>query len=81
MIDEGPSSEDLESFDRDTGYCSECGAEIWDQSDICPKCGFALTRGTLSRPPVEDWWRHRSIALIGLLTTAAFLWMLLRLLL
>ena len=78
MIDEGPSSEDLESLDRDTGYCSECGAEIWDQADICPICGFALTRGTLSRPPVEDWWRRRSISLVALLTAAAFLWMLLR---
>ena len=78
MFDEGPSSEDIQSLDKDTGYCSECGAEIWDQSDICPKCGFALVRGTLSRPPVEDWWRRRWIALMGLLTAAAFLWTLLR---
>ena len=78
MIDEGPSIEDIERFDRDTGYCSECGAEIWDQSDFCPKCGLALTKGAMSRPPIEDWWRRRSISLIGLLTVAAFLWMLLR---
>lgn len=78
MIDEGPSLEDIDRFDKDTGYCSECGAEIWDQSDSCPECGFSLIKGTLSRPPIEDWWRRRSIALIGVLLTAGCLWMLLR---
>ena len=70
----------VEEFSNKGGFIttpSECGAEIWDQADICPKCGFALSRGTLSRPPVEDWWRRRWMTLVGILTAAAFLlWLL-----
>jgi len=33
---------------RDTGYCPDCGAEIYDAAEICPKC-FAWIDGETSR--------------------------------
>ncbi|MEY2716390.1 MAG: hypothetical protein RIT24_2733 [Planctomycetota bacterium] len=33
---------------RDTGFCPECGAEIYDAADICPKC-FAWIDGETTR--------------------------------
>jgi len=36
---EGPSEEDLERFSReDTGYCPECGEEVWDDAPQCKAC-------------------------------------------
>ena len=34
--------------EADTAYCPECGAEIYDAADICPKC-FAWIDGDTSR--------------------------------
>lgn len=31
-------------------YCPDCGAKIWDQADICPKC-FSYLAGHTSRFP------------------------------
>lgn len=73
MIDEGPSSEDIERFSDDTGHCPHCGAEIWDQADVCPRCRNYIGGDTLSRHPVEQWWRQKwwavfvVLVLIGLL--------------
>ena len=52
MIDEDPSPEDIERFgdDRDTGYCPSCGAEIWDEAELCPKCGQFITAPSHRRP-------------------------------
>ena len=38
MQDEGPSQEDIDQFDHETGYCPECGAEVWDEAYACPEC-------------------------------------------
>jgi hypothetical protein len=73
MIDEGPGPDDLRRFGDDTAYCPECGAEIYDQAEICPDCGAYLTRGPISRPPVEDWFRRRWILLIVIVVIVAFL--------
>lgn len=48
--------DDLDDFDdaaeeeSDQAYCPDCGAQIWDQSDVCPKC-FAFLGGDTSRHP------------------------------
>src|SRR5690242_4791978 len=53
MKDEGPSRQDIERFNRETAYCPDCGAEVWDQAEVCPKC-FAYLGGTTStRPPIR----------------------------
>ena len=36
-----------------TGYCPECGAEVYDDADACPKCFAWITGRTLHKPP-ED---------------------------
>lgn len=80
MIDENPSPEDIERFDREIAYCPDCGAEIWDQADVCPKCFAYLGGHTSSREPIQRWVHHRTILLIifGLLALFAFLWLLTR---
>ena len=74
-IDEGPSPEDLERFGGDgddTGYCPQCGEEVWDQVDVCPQCGHAMTGGPGSRAPFEAWWRRRTILLVTIIVLIAF---------
>ena len=54
--DEGPSLDDLRRFGSEadtTGYCPECGAEVYDDADACPKCFAWITGRTLHKPP-ED---------------------------
>ncbi len=72
MHDEGPSSEDLERFGDDTAHCPACGAEIWDQAPVCPKCGEAIAGRTLSRPPLEHWLHKRWIILVAIIALIAF---------
>lgn len=77
MRDEGPSPDDLERFDRDTAYCPDCGAEMWDQADVCPKC-FAYVAGeTSSKQPTQRWFHQRTVLLviIALLAAFALIWL------
>ena len=73
MHDLGPSPEDIERLSSDTGYCSACGAEIWDQAEFCPECGEHLGGHTMRRPPVEEWFRQRWIILVSITVLIAFL--------
>ena len=41
-------AEDQARFSSETAFCPECGAEIYDAADICPKC-FAWVDGDTSR--------------------------------
>lgn len=53
---DAPSADDSDAqdaLDRDrfasqTAYCPECGAEIFDAADVCPKC-FTWLDGETSR--------------------------------
>lgn len=40
--DEGPSDEDLDRFGEDSpqadARCPDCGAAVWSEADVCPKC-------------------------------------------
>ena len=71
-VDEGPSEQDIERFDRETAYCPDCGAEIWDQAEICPKCHAYLYDGPQTSPPVEAWFRRRWMLLIVILALIGF---------
>lgn len=77
MVDEGPSPEDIERFDRDMAYCPDCGAEVWDQAEICPKCHAYLGGHTSSRLPIQRWFQHRWFLLIvfALLLAFALMWL------
>lgn len=61
--EEGPSPEDLARFgdaaERETGFCPDCGAEIWDQADVCPKCFTYLGGRVASKPPFNQWLKDR----------------------
>jgi len=52
MIDEEPSSEDMDRFSHETGFCPECGEEIWDEAYACPHCD-AVVEGQVVREGVD----------------------------
>lgn len=39
---EGPSAEDLDKFGSELDTCPHCGSTIYDQSEMCPQCGWYL---------------------------------------
>ena len=41
---------DQARFSSDTAFCPECGAEIADDADICPKCFTWIDGATHRRP-------------------------------
>lgn len=43
---------DRARFDSDTAFCPECGAEIYDAADVCPKC-FTWIDGETQRRPLS----------------------------
>ena len=77
MRDEGPSSEDLDRFGGDTAHCPDCGAEIWDQAEVCPECHAYIGGNTSTRLPVESWFQRRwAVAIIIALVIAfGLLWL------
>lgn len=68
--DEGPSEEDLRRFGDDSAFCPDCGAEIWDQADVCPKC-FAYLGGDTSRRRRGGEARRRWRTVVVLIVLAA----------
>ena len=39
MTDEDPTDDDVDRFSGQTGFCPDCGLEIWDEAWQCPHCG------------------------------------------
>lgn len=72
MIDEDPSPDDLERFSHDTAFCPDCGAEVWDQAEVCSSCGAYLHGDTMRRPPREGRRRHGWLTLVAVVTAIAF---------
>ena len=48
MRDEGPSQEDIDRFEHETGFCPECGSEVWDEAYACPVCDEVI-EGRIAR--------------------------------
>ncbi|MFN9124319.1 MAG: zinc-ribbon domain-containing protein [bacterium] len=53
--DLGDDDADLDAADQrrfasNVGYCPECGAEVVDDADICPKCFTWIDGTTHSKP-------------------------------
>ena len=83
--DEDPSEEDQERFGDDrvsTGYCPDCGGQVFDDAEVCPKC-FAFISGQVKaqRPRRkglfhEQWMVVLIVALIIGLTMCSlgYLW-------
>ena len=72
MIDEDPSPEDLERFSRDTAFCPDCGAEVWDQAEVCSACGAYLHGETMRHPLREGRRRRQWLTLVAVITAIAF---------
>ncbi len=72
MIDEDPTPEDIERFSGETGFCPDCGEELWDQAGQCPSCGVFLAGQTATRDPVEGRLRRGWIVLVAVITLLAF---------
>ncbi len=70
-IDEGPSERDLEAFGDVTRNCPECNASLYDDVDVCYKCGHALlARRGLTKKPI---WITVVIVLVILATLSSLL--------
>lgn len=50
-IDEGPSDDDLDKFGGVTRPCPECKTDLYDDAEVCWKCGHALS-GEPKGPPM-----------------------------
>ena len=72
MIDEDPTPQDIERFSGETGFCPDCGAEVWDQAGRCPSCGTILAGVTATRHPVAGNMRRRWIAMIAVIVLVGF---------
>lgn len=76
-IDDGDFDEteqdeaDQKRFSSKVGFCPECGAEIADDADICPKCFTWIDGTTHSRPSAIK--RFLRVAVVVLLILAAVL--------
>ncbi|MDP7006321.1 MAG: hypothetical protein QF718_08950 [Phycisphaerales bacterium] len=79
MIDQEPSEEDIERFSAsETGYCPECGTEIWDDITQCSSCGTWLEHGVSHRDSVSNDFRKKSYLIIVAIILIAFSYGLLR---
>lgn len=47
---DAPDAGDEDHLSGDTAYCPDCGAEVYDAADVCPKC-FAWLDGETARHP------------------------------
>jgi len=75
MRDEDPSPEDIERFGDggdQTGWCPECGEEIWDGAEACPECGAWIGGRILRRPPAAEAFQRRLLILIAIVALVAF---------
>ena len=67
MTDDEPTDEDVDRFSGQTGFCPDCGEEIWDEAWQCPHCGEVVEdrirreRGT---SPASRKVSARSIVLV-----------------
>ena len=79
MLDDDPSDEDLDRFSGQTGYCPDCGEEIWDEAWQCPHCG-AVVENRVRRERLDEAGRQVStrtkIALVVALVGLLLLWQL-----
>ena len=69
-LDEGPSEADVERFDGATQKCPECGTELYDDVEICWKCGHALS----SKPKGPPVWVV--VVVVVVLIAIVLLWIL-----
>ncbi|MBS0190846.1 MAG: hypothetical protein U0573_03000 [Phycisphaerales bacterium] len=67
--DDGPSEEDLERFAGVTQVCPACRTELYDDVDLCWKCGRPLAG---ERDGVK-WWVWALAGLAGLIVVVGLI--------
>jgi hypothetical protein len=77
-LDEDPTEVDVRRFDRAEAFCPDCGAEVFDSAEVCPKCYAYLAGNTSSRPPVNSWLRNRMILFVIIVALIGFVLLALR---
>lgn len=60
---DGPRPEDIDDFGDVTRPCPKCGATLYDDVELCYKCGHAMGGELQSKPPV---WMIVIVVLIAL---------------
>ena len=77
ILDEDPSDEDIDRFSGEEAFCPECGAQIWDSVEVCPKCFAYIGGNAIARPPVQQWMNRKMLVVIVVILLIALLaWML-----
>ena len=56
---EGPSADDIARFGGDDIECPDCGASVYHDAPMCPRCGYALGAADYLTKPIE---RERLVA-------------------
>lgn len=72
----GPDETDADLFgegDEPTFDCPECGAAIWAQAAVCPRCGHAVTERERRRGEKGGWWRSWWVAVVVVLVILGLL--------
>lgn len=73
--DEGPSDEDLDRFGEDApaadARCPDCGAAVWSEADVCPRC-YAFI-GDAPASAGRGFFAHRWRTLVVVLLILAML--------
>jgi predicted amidophosphoribosyltransferase len=73
--DEGPSQEDLSRFSSDeTGYCPNCGEDIYDDASQCPVCNSWLSEGVSHQDLVSKAFRKKFLVMIVIVILIGFFW-------
>lgn len=52
---EGPSAEDLDRFGDEFVRCGSCGREVYDQAEVCPRCGGPVAGPGRATPGWIAW--------------------------
>jgi uncharacterized paraquat-inducible protein A len=47
---EGPSPDDMERFGDEWRTCPSCSKQVYDEAEICPHCGEALSTEPVRMP-------------------------------
>ncbi len=73
--DEDPSDEDVQRFGEGeaTVRCPDCGASVWAEADICPKCFTILTGDLPRRGPLAVGFHRRFKVVVVLALLFLFL--------
>lgn len=56
--DEFPSDDDLFEDDDEALYvtCNHCGADVYEESEVCPECGMYVSSASSPWQGRPAWW-------------------------